>query len=172
MAGNRLIGLILLFSGAGVALIAGLFLAVQVSNESLSAGGAVVGSGLAFIPVALLTGAGLYLFAKGGAEQAEQAEMAKQRQLLDILKSRGQVSVNDMALEMQVSVDSVRNMVHQLVGLQVFSGYVNRKDVVLYSGEARELRELTHCKNCGGAIQLVGKGVLNCRFCGTEYFLS
>lgn len=172
MNSSRLIGIILSVVGLGIALIAGIWLATQVAAGSLSGGGAALGAGLAFIPVALFVGAGLYLFVRGGTEAQEESVMQKQRQLLDILKTRGQVSVNDMALEMHTSVDSVKDMVYQLVGLQVFSGYVNWDDGVLYSSEAKELRTLDKCKNCGGEISLVGKGVVRCKYCGTEYFLS
>ena len=172
MNNSRLSGIILTVVGLGVALIAGLWIASQVASESLSSGGAIVGAGLAFIPVALLVGFGLYMFVKGGQQAQEDSMMQKQRQLLDILKSRGQFAVPNMALEMRISADQVKDMVHQLVGLQVFSGYVNWDEGVLYSADARNLRELDKCKNCGGEIKLVGKGVVACKFCGTEYFLS
>ncbi|MCS7072205.1 MAG: hypothetical protein NZM00_11915 [Anaerolinea sp.] len=158
--------------GLSIALIAGLWLATQVSAEALSVGGAVLGAGLAFIPVATFIGFGLYLYAKGGEQEQIESQMQKQRRLLDIVKSRGQVSVNDLALEMATSVDEVRELVHQLVGLQVFSGYVNWKDGTLYSAEAASLRDLQQCRNCGGAIMLAGKGIMVCKYCGTEYFLS
>jgi hypothetical protein len=169
---GSLVGIILTVVGFGVAVIAGLWLAVQVSNQQLQAGGAVVGAGLAFIPVALLVGAGIYLFVRGGEEAKEESTMRKQRQLLDIVKSRGQVTINDLALEMSVSVDVVKSMIHDLVGLQVFSGYINWNEGTLYSSDAAKLRDLKQCKNCGGEIKLAGKGVVVCPFCGTEYFLT
>ncbi|MFN8373529.1 MAG: hypothetical protein U0694_11730 [Anaerolineae bacterium] len=169
---GRLVGIILTVIGFGVAVIAGLWLAVQVSSGQLEAGGMVLGAGLAFIPVALLVGAGIYLYVRGGAEAKEESTMRQQRQLMDIVKSRGQVSVNDLALEMGISVDTVKNMIHDLVGLQVFSGYINWNEGTLYSSEAAKLRDLKQCKNCGGEIKLVGKGVVACPFCGTEYFLT
>ena len=172
MNGTRLLGVILTVVGLGVAVIAGLYLATQVSAGDLTGGGAVFGAGLAFIPVALLIGFGVYNFIRGGSEAETESVMHQQRQLLDILKSRGQVSVNDMALEMHVPVEQVKNMVHQLVGLQVFSGYVNWQEGTLYSSDASQLRQLQKCKNCGGEIQLAGKGVVVCKYCGTEYFLS
>ena len=172
MNSSRLVGIILTVVGIGVALIAGLWLATQVSSGDTSSGGAILGAGLAFIPVALLVGFGIYLFVRGGTESQQESVMQKQRQLLDILKSRGQISVSDMALEMRVSADSVKDMVHQLVGLQVFSGYINWDNGILYSSDARELRELDKCKNCGGEITLAGKGVFVCKYCGTEYFVS
>jgi hypothetical protein len=168
---GRLIGLILIVVGFGVAVITGLFLAVQVSAGELTGGGAAVGAGLAFIPVALLVGFGIFMFVKGGQEAEEESVMRKQRELLDVLRSRGQVAVTDMALELNVSADTVKEMVHQLVGLQVFSGYINWNDGILFSSDASKLRELKECEKCGAPIELVGKGVLACRFCGTEYFL-
>jgi hypothetical protein len=169
---GRLIGIILIVIGFGIAMIAGIWLAFQVSNEQLEAGGAVVGAGLAFIPVAVLVGFGIYMFVQGGKEEVVESTMRQQRQLLDIVKSRGQVGVPELAIEMHVSADTVKSLVHELVGLQVFSGYVNWEDGVLYSSEASQLRELKQCKNCGGEITLAGKGVVVCRFCGTEYFLT
>lgn len=172
MNSGKLVGTILIVVGFGIAVIAGLWLATQVSSGQLQSGGALVGGGLAFIPVALLVGFGIYLFVQGGKEAESESEMQKQRQLLDIVKSRGQVPVSDLALEMKTSVDSVKSMVHQLVGLQVFSGYINWDKGVLYSSDASNLRGLEKCKNCGGDIKLAGKGVVVCPFCGTEYFLT
>lgn len=168
---GRLVGVILIVVGFGIAVIAGLWLALQVSAQQLTAGGAVVGAGIAFIPVALLVGFGIFMFVQGGKEAVEESSMQKQRQLLDIVKSRGQVSVSDLAMEMQVNADTVKNLVHQLVGLQVFSGYINWQDGILYSSDASKLRELDKCKNCGGEINLAGKGIVVCKYCGTEYFL-
>jgi len=169
---GRLIGIILVIVGLGIALLAGLFIATQISSSAMSGGGAVVTAGIAFIPIALFVGFGIFMFIRGGAEAEEESTMQKQRQLLDIVKSRGQVSVSDLSLEMKVNADTLKNMIHQLVGLQVFSGYVNWDKGVLYSAEASKLRDLKQCENCGGEIQLTGKGVVKCRFCGTEYFLS
>lgn len=169
---GRLIGIILIVIGLGIALIAGLFIAVQVSSEQMTSTGAVVTAGVAFIPIAIFVGFGIFMYVRGGAEAAEESVMQRQRQLLDIVKSRGQVSVSDLALEMKVNTDLVKELVHQLVGLQVFSGYINWNKGVLYSAEASKLRNLKQCENCGGEIQLTGKGIVICKFCGTEYFLS
>ena len=172
MNSGRLVGIILIVVGFGIAVIAGLWLALQVSAGGLQAGGAVLGAGIVFIPVAVLVGFGIYMFVRGGKDAEEESTMQKQRQLLDIVKSRGEVKVSDLALEMRVSADVVKDMVHQLVGLQVFSGYVNWDKGVIYSADAGNLRDLENCKNCGGEIKLVGKGVVTCKFCGTEYFLT
>ncbi len=170
MNGTRLAGVVLSVVGLGIAVIGGLWLASQAREVEM--GGIIVGAGLFFIPTALLLGFGIYMFNRGGEQAKESTTMQQQRQLLDIVKSRGQVSTSDLALEMRVTVDQVKDMVHQLVGLQVFSGYVNWSEGVLYSSEASQLRSLDKCKNCGGEISLVGKGIVACKYCGTEYFLS
>ncbi|PJF22063.1 MAG: hypothetical protein CUN56_07890 [Phototrophicales bacterium] len=169
---GRFVGVALIIIGVGITVISGLWLAVQASQENVNMGGVILGAGLAFIVVAPLIGFGLYMWIKGGQEAEQESEMQKQRELLDILRSRGEVRVTDMAVEMGVSVDRIQSMVHQLVGLQVFSGYVNWDDGVLFSAEAKNLRDLDQCKKCGGQIKLAGKGVLHCPYCGTEYFLS
>lgn len=169
---GRLIGISLIVVGVGIAALAGVFLAIQVGDDSLSAGGAVLGAFIVFIPVAIMVGFGLLMIAKAGQEAEQETVMRNQRRLLDIVRSRGQVGVHEVALEMNVSVDSVKDMVHQLVGLQVFSGYVNWNDGVLYSSDAGQLRDLDRCKRCGGDIKLAGKGVVLCPYCGTEYFLT
>lgn len=163
--------MILAIAGIIVAVLGGLWIAANVA-EGWESATAIVSAGVVFVPVALLLGFGLYLYNQGGAQAQQDSEMQKQRRLLDIVKSRGQVSVSDLAVEMGVPVARVQDMVHQLVGLQVFSGYVNWDDGTLYSTQASQLRELDKCKNCGGEITLAGKGVVVCKYCGTEYFLS
>ncbi|MFW5691856.1 MAG: hypothetical protein ACOCX3_00745 [Chloroflexota bacterium] len=169
---GRFIGAVLVTIGLGVTVIAALFLSVRATAENATALGTVLGAGLAFVIVAPLIGFGLWMWVKGGQEAEEESVMRQQRHLLDILRSRGEVGVNEMAIEMGMSVDKVKDMVHQLVGLQVFSGYVNWDDGVLFSSEASQLRELEVCKKCGGNIKLAGKGVVQCPYCGTEYFLN
>lgn len=171
MNNSRLIGIILGVLGFGIAVLAGLWIAVQVGG-GMSMGAALLGALLAFIPVALLIGGGLFLFIQGGREVERESEVRQQRQLLDIVRSRGQISVHELALELNINVDKVKSMIHELVGLQVFSGYINWKDGMLFSSDAAQLRDLKQCKNCGGQIELVGRGVVACPFCGMEYFLT
>ncbi len=117
-------------------------------------------------------GIGVFLLWKGSQEAATAAKADKERELLNIVKSRGQVDIRDVAVEMQVSKDEVHDMLHSLVGMGLYSGYINWDEGVLYSSQASQLRELTQCKHCGGQLELAGKGVIRCPFCGTEYFLD
>jgi hypothetical protein len=167
---NRLVGLILLFVGISVGVIA---VAWLFTNEDLEGPARILGLGLALIVlVAPLAGSGLYLLFSGGQEASRAQAASRQRQLLNIVQSRGQVPITDLALEMQMPREQIKDMVHALVGLGVFSGYINWDKGVLYSSQASQLRELQRCPNCGGEISLTGKGVASCRFCSTEFFLT
>lgn len=173
MGNGRVVGIILVVAGVVIGIIAALFLVSGVRSEQLTRSGAILGFGIALLVlVAPLVSFGIVMFVQGRRDAGRQARADVQRRLLDRVRAQGEVAIADLALDMQISQDEVRMLVQELVGLQVFSGYVNWDKGVLYSAEASRLRELSHCENCGGEISLSGKGVVTCRFCGTEYFLS
>jgi hypothetical protein len=143
------------------------------TNQGLETPARILGLGIALLVlVAPLVGGGLYVLAQGMGDAKIAAEAGEQRKLLNLVQSRGQIKLDDAALELQIPRDNVRDMIHSLVGLGVFSGYINWDEGTLYSSQASELKQLTKCPNCGGEITLSGKGVARCRFCGTEFFLS
>ena len=100
------------------------------------------------------------------------SEVRQQRLLLNIVQTRGQVAISDVVLEMQSTRDAVQQMLYDLVGKGLFSGYVVWDEGMLYSAQASKLRELSRCLNCNGELELGGKGVIRCPYCGTEYFLD
>lgn len=167
---NRLLGIILIIVGVVLGVVAGAWL---FTNPDLTTPARILGLGIALLVlVAPLAGGGLYVLAQGMGDVKIAAEAGHQRKLLNLVQSRGQIKMDDAALELQVPKDRLRDMLNSLVGLGVFSGYINWDEGTLYSSEASELRKLTKCPNCGGEITLSGKGVARCRFCGTEFFLS
>jgi hypothetical protein len=170
MNSNRLVGIILIVVGLIVGGVAGAWL---FTNEGLQGPARILGLGVVLLVlVAPLVGGGIYLTTMGGKEASQQVDAAQQRKLLNIVQSRGSVPINEVVLELQLPQERVKDMIYSLVGLGVFSGYINWDKGVLYSSEASKLRDLKQCPNCGGEITLSGKGVANCRFCGTEFFLS
>jgi hypothetical protein len=167
---NRLAGIILIVVGVVIGFIAAAYL---FTNQELTGPARILGLGLALlVVVAPLVGGGIYLTVQGAGEARQAVDANQQRKLLNIIQSRGEVKIDDAALEMQVPKDKLRDMLYSLVGLGVYSGYINWDKGVLYSSEASKLRDLKQCPNCGGEIELSGKGIAKCRFCGTEFFLS
>ena len=164
-------GIILIVVGLLVGLIAALFFGSGLaSGRALSA--MILGFGLVFVAVVLpLMGVGGFLFIRGSREAAEMAKLAKERKVLDMVEAKGQVRVAEVALELNATRDQVRDYIYDLVGKGLFTGYINWDEGILYSKQASELRGSNKCPNCGGELELAGKGVVRCPYCGTEIFL-
>jgi hypothetical protein len=159
---------------AVVALLIGSVLLLSgIASGQLSMSGAILGFGLLILVlVAPLGIAGGVIQRRGQSEAKEQAESSEMRKILDMVSTRGAVKVSDLVLELRSDLPSVQAKIYQLVGMGVFSGYVNWDDGTLYSAQAAGLRDMTECKKCGGKLTLAGKGVIKCPYCGTEYFIS
>jgi hypothetical protein len=172
MGNSKTIGSLMLL---GAVIIAALGLAVVVPryfSEELTLSATILGAVIALVIALPLAGAGVYMIVRGQAVAQDETEAKQQRRLLDMVTTRGQVSLSDAAIELQAPRAQVKNWVYRLVGLGVFTGYINWDDGTLFSAEAAQLRDLTACKKCGGNVKLAGKGVVKCPYCGTEYFLA
>jgi hypothetical protein len=170
---GRTLGFVLIAGGIIVAIVVVALMTVYRNEGSLTGGAAVLGMAIGIIVLSLPQLAfGVYLLSRGQTEAVTAARAGKQRQLLGVVKTRGQVPVSDLAIELQTSRDEVQAMLHELVGMGLFSGYINWEKGVLYSQETSKLRDLNRCLNCNGQLTLAGKGVVTCPYCGTEYFLD
>ncbi len=171
---GKLVGTIMIVAGLAIGLI---YLAWGGSSmltrpeAGLQITGFILGLALVFIIfVAPLVGGGAFLLVRGTQEAKEYAEIEKERRILNTVLTRGQVKVADVALEMKLTRDQVRDYLYDLVGKGLFSGYVNWKEGVLYSRDAQSMQQ--KCPNCGGELELAGKGVIQCPYCGTELFIG
>jgi len=170
VSSGKTVGIILIVVGL---IIPALGIAWGLANL----GGELETSGFVFV-VALVViiglpflGVGAYMFARGRAEEVQMAEVQKQKQILNMVTTQGQISIAAAALELDVSRDQIKAWVYDLVGKGLFSGYINWNDGLLISRRAADLRG-NKCPQCGGQVELSGKGVVSCPYCGTEVFLT
>lgn len=162
--------------GAGILIgavsIAWLASGVADEEAGLRLSGAVFGGTLIFIVIVVpLVAGGIFLYIRGGAEAKLFENAARQRKMLGIVESAGEISIADLALQIAGTRDTVRADLYDLVSKGLFAGYVDWDRGILFARQASELRGKESCPNCGGQLSLAGKGLVRCPFCGAEIFL-
>lgn len=170
---GKTIGLILIGAGVALFLVVVLWVGAGVAShkyEDLAAPMLGIGAAVIF-GVLPLVGLGGFLYVKGRHEAIGMAEVQKERTLLNMIQTRGQIDVATAVLELKVSRDTMKQYVYDLVGKGLFTGYVNWDKGMLYSRQASEM-PTDGCPNCGGKFELAGKGVVQCPYCGSEIFLK
>ena len=101
-----------------------------------------------------------------------QGLAAKEQKLVSVVYGRGRVAVADLASELRVSTQRLRDLLHHAVAMGRFAGYVDWKRGVLFSADAHALQGQNQCPSCGGSMQLAGRGLFVCSYCGGEVFVS
>lgn len=169
---GKLIGTILILAGVLVAFLAGSYLFAGYAGGRLSLPAAILGLSIAIIVVSVpLVGVGVFLLVKGRMEEAQFARLEKERKILDMVLAQGKVRFADVALTLNLRREEVEDLVRSLVGKNLFSGAINWQEGILYSKEVSQFNIDRKCPNCGGQVEIAGKGVIKCPWCGSEVFL-
>ncbi|MCO6451343.1 MAG: hypothetical protein J5I90_11200 [Caldilineales bacterium] len=170
---GRISGIILLVVAALICIAAISLLGTQLLTESAAtAGGQLLGLVLVIVFVVIpIAAVGAYLLVRGRGEEAKMDKARQEQKILNMVLTQGKVSLNEVALELDVTRDEAEDLVRDLVGKQLFTGAINWNDGILYSKEASQLKADHKCPNCGGELELAGKGVIECPWCGSEVFL-
>jgi DNA-directed RNA polymerase subunit RPC12/RpoP len=167
---GRTVALILIVSGLIILAGSALYLFSGMAEGRLRPSGFLLGIGLALLVVLPMLAGGVVLFARSRSDALQFAEVEKQKRILNMVRTQGQINVADIAIEMNLTREQVREHIYDLVGKGLFTGYINWDEGVLYAMDAAVMRT-TKCPNCGGVREVVGKGTVKCPYCGSELFL-
>ena len=167
---GRTMGLILFIVALIMALVAGLLLFSGMAEGRLRLSGFLLGLAFVFMLALPLLGTGAFLFMRGQSEAQQFAEAAKEKKILNIVRTQGRVNIAELVIEMDLTRDQVKEYIYDLVGKGLFAGYINWNEGILYAREASEM-QTTKCPNCGGIREFVGKGIVKCPYCGSDLFL-
>lgn len=169
--GGKTIGILLIVLGVALGIIPALMLLPNLMNGKLTGGGFMICEGPAILIGLVAAGVGVYMMVSGAKEQEEQIQIEKEKLILNIIETRGKVKLSDITIETGLPTDKVSLYIYDLVGKKLFTGFVDWKGGILQSQEAKDM-PMDKCPNCGGQLELAGKGVVKCPYCGTEIFLN
>ena len=165
---SKTLGYILIGVGA-IILLFGIVWAFGGSIQTQ--GGRIVAIFFAAVVAAALIGFGLYTLNKGNLESGEDVVVKRQQKLLGMVMTQGKVNIGNTAIELGVTRDQTKQLIYDLIGKQLFSGYVDWDAGMLFSADASKIKNGT-CPKCGGKLELAGKGLVKCPYCGSEVFAS
>jgi len=167
---GKTIGLILMVVAAVLVLALGLYLFSGVAEGRLTISGFMLGLVIVLVLAVPLFAGGAYLRSHGQSEALQYSQAAQQKKLLNVVRTHGKADIPELALELKMTRDQIKEAIYDLVGKGLFTGYINWNEGILYAREASAM-QTSKCPNCGGIREVVGKGVVKCPYCGSELFL-
>jgi hypothetical protein len=167
---GKLIGVILIVFSVALAVVPAVMLLPNLLNGTLKAGGFMICEGPAILLALLIAGAGMYFVISGKKEEQVSFEVEKEQKILNMIETRGKLRIADVAYELNITRDQAIAYIYDLVGKRLFTGYVDWQGGIIQSQEAKDIPQ-HKCPNCGGELELAGKGTVKCPYCGSEIFM-
>lgn len=139
-------------------------LGLAVKEGAQAAREKILVSGILYV----ILGLGLVIFAYLHALRYRRDRLKEK--MLNIIESRGKVNLQLLAKELKVSSKALEGLIYEVVGEKRFKGYIDWRAGEIFMDTAIKM-ESNRCPTCGAFVEMVGKDLVKCPYCGTETFL-
>jgi hypothetical protein len=95
----------------------------------------------------------------------------KQRRLLAMINIQGKATLDSLAGELKVSGALLRRWIYSLAQRGQLHGFADWSAGIVYSQDGQQILAQNLCPHCGGKLDVAGKGLIACVYCGVEMFL-
>jgi len=126
---RRWVGIAAIVLGFLITVIAGFVLAAS----QLTTGALFVRALIVFALVLPILLVGIYLYVTSNTESSELSETELQLKLMDLIRERKRLSLQELAAELKVSMATVTRLVEDLDSLDIFTGYIDWGNQVIYA---------------------------------------
>src|SRR4030042_5284911 len=103
MGQGKTVGLVLIVVALLIVAVAAMFLVSGVAEGRLKSSGFLLGIGLVLILALPLLGVGTLMIVRGRGEDQQFAEVEKEKKILNIVLTHGQVNVGEVAVGMNLT---------------------------------------------------------------------
>jgi ABC-type spermidine/putrescine transport system permease subunit II len=134
---KRNIGIATIVLGFVLTTMAGFFLAAS----NLDAGTLVMQALIVFAIVLPIMIFGIYLYVTSDAVTSNLSETELQLKMIDIIRERGRVSLAELATDLNVNIGTVTQLVQDLDALDLFTGYIDWSNSIVYALRPNELQD-------------------------------
>ena len=95
----------------------------------------------------------------------------KQRRMLAMINIQGKAELDSLAVDLNVSRTLLRQWIYALAQRGQLHGFVDWAAGTVYSQAVEQILAQNLCPHCGGKLDVAGKGLIECAYCGVEMFL-
>jgi DNA-directed RNA polymerase subunit RPC12/RpoP len=95
----------------------------------------------------------------------------KQRRLLAMVNIQGKSALDSLAVDLNVSRTLLHQWIYALAQRGQLHGFVDWAAGTVYSQLVEQILSQNLCPHCGGQLDVAGKDLIECAYCGVEMFL-
>jgi hypothetical protein len=96
---------------------------------------------IAFVVVLAIMVGGIYLYVTGGEQPSGLSETRLQLEMMDMIRERRRVTLDELSTELKVSMGTITRLVEDLELLDIFTGYIDWGNSIVYATRPNELSD-------------------------------